>query len=59
MDLLKTNIVLKCPKTKEELWEVAKTEFEDISTEKIQELYDSILRRVSAVIAAQGGNTKY
>ena len=59
LDTLKTQIHLTCPKTKEELWEDGKTKFEDISTETIQELYDSIPRRVLAVIAARGGNTKY
>ena len=58
-DILKTKRDLKCPKTKEELWEVAKTEIEDIPTEKIQELYDSIPRRISAVIAARGENTEH
>ena len=53
---LKAKIDFKCPKTKEDLWEVAKTGFEDISTEKIQELYDSIPRQV---IAARGGNNKH
>ena len=59
LDILKTKIDFKSPKTMEELWEVAKTEFEDISKEKIQELCDSIPKRVSTVIAGRGGNTKY
>lgn len=50
----------KAPKTIEELKTVIEEVWtKDITTEEIQKLYDSMPRRVQAVIKAKGGATKY
>jgi transposase len=45
--------------TEEELWEELRNQWNGISQEWIRRLYDSLPARIEAVIAAEGGNTKY
>ena len=47
------------PTNLEDLWKAADAGWAAISSEKIRRLYDSMSRRICAVIAAKGGNTKY
>lgn len=47
------------PQNQEQLWSVIKQEWHEIRPEFIASLYDSMPRRVQAVYAAKGGNTKY
>lgn len=57
-DELKRRISFSKPATLEELWEIAQREWEAIPNETIIKLYDSMPRRVSAVLGNKGGNTK-
>jgi transposase len=57
--ILKENIKKKSPRTVEDLWNIAHKEWMDISNELIEKLYASVPRRLLAVLAAKGGNTKY
>lgn len=56
---LKDSMKNRTFRDKTELWQVAKTNFDAIPNEKILKLYESLPRRVSAVVFAKGGNTKY
>ncbi|CAK9827692.1 Transposable element Tc1 transposase [Anthophora retusa] len=47
------------PKSADELFEVLQTEWRKIPMETINDLYESCIRRVDAVIKAKGGHTKY
>ena len=47
------------PNDIKELWERAQHEWNNISVEFIKKLYDSMQRRIDAVIQANGGNTRY
>ncbi len=58
-DELKRRISFFKPITLDELWEVAQREWKAIPNESICKLYDSMPRRVSAVLKNKGGNTKY
>ena len=44
--------------TKEDLWEATNAEFNGISNNDIKKLFESMPKRIGAVIAAQGGYTK-
>ena len=57
--ILKRRIDGKAPKTADELWNCAKTEWNLIPNESFEKLYDSLPRRVESVLATKGGNTKY
>jgi transposase len=54
---------LRAANSRDELWEnvllVMHSMWEDEMTETISNLYESMPRRMAAVIAARGGNTKY
>lgn len=54
---------LKCydqpPKGKHELWDRVVMEWNRITVEECQRLIESMPRRCAAVIAAEGGHTKY
>ena len=43
----------------DKLWEALQEEWENFPQEALDKLYESMPRRVTALIAAQGGNTKY
>lgn len=58
-DYLKYQVNLRKPQTLDELWTVAQQEWNAIPREKIEKLYESIPRRVKAVLASRGGQTKY
>lgn len=58
-DELKVSLGKLTFKDKAELWQAAKNTFYAIPNEKILRLYESLPRRVSHVILAKGGNTKY
>ena len=47
------------PSNSEELWAALKDEWYGIEPEYIAALYESMPRRVQAVLAADGWNTKY
>lgn len=47
------------PSSKDELWEMLKREWANISFQYIRSLYDSMPRRIEALEEAKGGNTKY
>ena len=42
-----------------ELWERVQVEWDKIRSEMCQNLIESMLRRVEAVVKANGGHTKY
>ena len=44
---------------KEALWSSLQKSFSDLPAESIKDLYGSMGRRMSAVIVANGGHTKY
>ena len=56
---IKKNISRKHPANKNELWDLLKVEWSNIDTSHILQLYDSIPRRLQAVIKAKGPHTKY
>lgn len=60
-DILKVQIGRRetRPTSIHELWNVVLEEWELIPTAMIQTLYESMPRRVEAVLKARGGNTKY
>ena len=47
------------PTSLSELWDVAQQEWENISTNTIKTLYDSLQKRYNGVLDARGGSTKY
>lgn len=49
----------KRPKSIHELWEVILEEWERVPPDFLQRLYESMPRRVAAVLKAKGGQTKY
>ena len=57
--ILKRKVMARNPKTIENLWQFSYEEFHRIPNEKIERLYDSIPRRLRAVIISKGGPTKY
>ena len=59
MEILKRMIAERQPTSLSELWDVAQHEWENISTNTIKTLYDSLPKRVTGVLAAHGGSTKY
>lgn len=60
-DILKVQIGRRArrPTSIHELWVVVQEEWDLISPEIVQRLYESMPRRVQAVLRARGGNTKY
>lgn len=56
---LKERIKNKKPNSLEELWDIAKREWANIPNEDIAKLYDSIPRRLRAVLQNKGGHTDY
>jgi hypothetical protein len=47
------------PANIEELWEALQEEWAKLDVEYIRKLYESMPRRVAAVVEAKGGHTKY
>ena len=47
------------PRNKDQLWEIVKDEWYQISTEVTKKLVESMQRRLQAVIDAKGGHTRY
>ena len=59
-DYLKNKIVQRNPSSREELWEVAVEEWNEIPRVRIRSLFGSIPRRLAACVRARGGgHTKY
>jgi len=58
-EILKEKIFHRKPRTLDDLWEVAVEEWNSITREQIRSLYDSIPRRLNAVLVSRGGHTKY
>jgi transposase len=56
---LKVKVYSRAPTTVNELWQYIQDEWNNFSTERIQKLYETIPRRVKAVVKAGGGSTKY
>jgi len=56
---LKKNIIGAYPKNKDELWEILQEEWQKIDASYIVKLYESIPRRLEAVIKRKGLYTKY
>lgn len=57
--MLKENVAKRNPKTKEELKTVLLEEWDCISQEKIDDLIDSMPKRINQCLAANGGHTSY
>lgn len=47
------------PRNRNELWDALQEEWLNISQDSIDRLFESMPRRVQAVIEARGGNTRY
>ena len=47
------------PHSEDELWEAARAEWDLIPQADIDKLVDSVPQRLQAVVAAQGGHTKW
>ena len=47
------------PKNREDLWEILQEEWLNFDTNKYQNLIDSMLRQIAAVIQSKGHPTKY
>lgn len=58
-DKLKENVKNRHPQTRQELWNITKQEFESLPNEYIKKLYESMTRRIKAVINSKGNCTKY
>lgn len=56
---LKEIVYSKGPQNLDELWEFIHDEWNNFSVERIQKAYQSIPRRIKAVVKAGGGSTKY
>lgn len=56
---LKAKVRERKPKDIDELWQVAQQEWNAISSDMIMSLFASMPRRVKAILACKGGNTKY
>jgi len=57
--ILKTKVYKRCPKTAGELWSVIEEEYKSIDVSAIIGLYDSIPKRLKAVLQSKGKQTKY
>lgn len=57
--ILKENVKKRCPLSREDLWNVTKEEFDAIPNEIIQNLFNSLPRRIKAVASVRGATTKY
>ena len=57
--ILKAKVYKRCPKTAEELWSAIEEEYKSIDASAIIGLYDSIPRRLKAVLQNKGEHTKY
>lgn len=57
--ILKQKIRERQPTSVNELWEVAKQEWENIPNDTIITLYESLPNRINAVLTASGASTKY
>jgi len=47
------------PRNKEEMWEALQEEWENFSQSSLDKLFESMPRRVGALVKARGGHTKY
>ena len=56
---IKRNVGRHNPQSANDLWTYIQEEWENISTSDIGHLYDSIPRRLKAVLLAKGSQTKY
>ena len=57
-DYVKNKVMLQNPQNQQQLWEVTKKEFEDIPDAFIKKLYETMPRRITAVLKSKGGHTK-
>ena len=57
--MLKAKIQKRCPKSQNELCEAIEQEFHSIDDSNIIGLYNSIPRRLQAIMNAKGEQTKY
>ena len=57
--ILKTNVYARHPESVEDMWRFAQEEWNSISVATVTKLYNSLPRRVAAVLKARGGCTKY
>lgn len=58
-DILKNKLARCTISDVNQLWEFAQAEFNAIPTETIKKLFESMPRRLRAVVQAKGGHTKY
>ena len=58
-NILKKKMEARMPRNVEELWKFVEEEFYAIPDEKIDDLYRGIIKRLEAVIKANGFHTKY
>ena len=58
-DLLNERVHRRSPKNLSELWTAISEEWELITAQEIQKLYDSIPQGIASVLKSNGGNTKY
>jgi hypothetical protein len=47
------------PTNKEQLWQALEEEWYNFPMESLQKLYESMPRRITALVKAKGGATKY
>ena len=57
--ILKSKVYRRFPKFADELWKAIEEKYYSIDDDVIIALYDSITRRLKAVLQSEGGNTKY
>jgi len=57
--ILKSKVYRRSSKSTDELWKAIEEEYYSIDDNVIIALYDSISRRLKAVLHSKGGNTKY
>ena len=57
--IMKENVAKRKPKNLDEVWEYCQDEWEKIPTEKIQVLYESLPKRIRAVLDTKASHKKY
>ena len=58
-DIVKENVKYRHPKSLDELWDVLKDEWNKIPNSTIKSFYNSLPKRVQAVMTAKRYSTKY
>ena len=53
------NLETKIFNTKDDLWDALDKAFKEVKPDYVKRLYGSIVRRLTSVLAANGGHTKY